>query len=73
MALYKALYGRKCRTPVYWRELSENKLVGLDLIKEIKEKVKLIKDRLKVASDRQKSYVDLKKKDIEYNMVIKYC
>ncbi|TYH27764.1 hypothetical protein ES288_A02G094200v1 [Gossypium darwinii] len=26
MALYEALYGRKCRTPLYWTELSENKI-----------------------------------------------
>ncbi|KAG4210975.1 hypothetical protein ERO13_A02G078601v2 [Gossypium hirsutum] len=26
MALYEDLYGRKCRTPLYWTELSENKI-----------------------------------------------
>ncbi len=52
MAPYEGLYGRKCKTPVCWTELGEDKLVGLDLIKQIKEKVKLIKANLKVASDR---------------------
>ena len=60
MAPYEALYGRKCRTPLYWTELSERKINEVDLILEIEEKVKVIRDSLKAASDRQKSYADLK-------------
>ena len=62
MAPYEALYGRKCKTPLCWTELSEKKLIGLDLIQETKEKVKTITERLKLATDRQKSYADMKKK-----------
>ena len=62
MAPYVALYGRKCRTPLCWTELSEKKVVGPDLIQETKEKVKMIRERLKVATNRQKSYADMKKK-----------
>ncbi|KAA3461731.1 reverse transcriptase [Gossypium australe] len=68
MAPYEALYGRKCRTPLYWTELSENKIHGVDLIRETEEKVKVICDSLKAASDRQKSYVDLKQKNIEFQI-----
>ena len=32
MAPYEALYGRKCRTPLCWTELSEKKVMGPDLI-----------------------------------------
>ncbi|KAA3487254.1 Retrotransposon gag protein [Gossypium australe] len=41
MAPYEALYGHKCRTPLYWTELSEKKIHGVDLICEIEEKVKV--------------------------------
>ncbi|KAG4181401.1 hypothetical protein ERO13_A10G224850v2 [Gossypium hirsutum] len=34
MAPYEALYGRKCRTPLYWTELSEKKIHWIDLIWE---------------------------------------
>ena len=64
MAPYEALYGRKCRTPLCWTELSEKKIIGPDLIQETEEKVKMIRERLKEATDKQKSYVDLKRKDI---------
>ena len=69
MAPYKALYGQKCRTPLCWTELSENKVIGPDLIQETeKKKVKWIRERLKVANDRHKSYADMKRKDIRYEI-----
>ena len=68
MAPYEALYGRKCRTPLCWTELSEKKVIGLNLIQETEEKVKMIRERLKVATDRQKSYADMKRKDIRYEV-----
>ena len=37
-------------------------------MKDTKEKVQIIQQRLKAASDQQKAYVDLKMKDIEYEV-----
>ena len=68
MEPYETLYGRKCRTSMCWTELSEKKVIDLDLIQETEEKVKMIRERLKVVADRQKSYVDLKRKDIQYEI-----
>ena len=68
MTPYKALYGRKCRTSLCWMELSEKKVIGLDLIQETEEKVKMIKEILKMATDRQKSYADMKKKKKIFDM-----
>ena len=68
MAPYEALYGRKCKTPLCWTELSEKKIIGPDLIQETEEKVKMIRERLKVATDRQKSYADMKIKDVRYEI-----
>ena len=64
----EALYGRKCWTPLYWTELKENQIHGVDLVKETKDKVKVIRDCLKVAPNRQKSYVDLKRREIEFQV-----
>ena len=68
MAPYEALYERKCRTPLCWTELREKKVIGPDLIQEIEENVKMIRERLKIANDRKKSYVDMKRKDIRYEI-----
>ena len=51
-----------------WTELSEKKIIGPDLIQEIKEKVKMIRERLKVATNRQKSYANMRRKDIRYEI-----
>ncbi|XP_012453483.2 uncharacterized protein LOC105775517 [Gossypium raimondii] len=68
MAHYEVLYGRKCHTSLYWTELGERRVLGLELISEAKDKVRLIRYRLKAVSDKQKSYADLKRRDIEYSM-----
>ena len=35
MALYEALYGRRCRTPTCWTKLDEHKIIGPNLVKDI--------------------------------------
>ena len=52
MEPYEALYGRKCRTPLCWTELSSRKVTGPDLIQKTEEKVKMIRERLKVAINK---------------------
>ena len=59
MAPYKALYERKCWTPLYWDEVGEQKLDDIKLIEAISEKIKIIQERLKAIQDRQKSYADI--------------
>ncbi|EOY21236.1 Uncharacterized protein TCM_012637 [Theobroma cacao] len=43
MAPYKALYGRKCRTPLCWDEVDERKLVNVELIDLTNDKIKVIR------------------------------
>jgi len=49
MAPYEALYGRSCRTPVYWNEVGERKLIGPELIQISTEAIEIIRKRLKMA------------------------
>ena len=62
MVPYEALYGKKCRIPLCWTELSEKKIIGPDFIQETEEKVKMIIERLKVATNRKKSYADMRRR-----------
>nr|GEY71378.1 putative reverse transcriptase domain-containing protein [Tanacetum cinerariifolium] len=48
-APFKALYGRKCRLPIYWNEVGEAQLLGLELIQETTEKIIQIKQRMQAA------------------------
>ncbi|XP_075483770.1 uncharacterized protein LOC142523921 [Primulina tabacum] len=68
MAPYEALYGRKCRSPLYWDEVGEKALVGPELVQMIVDKVKIVRQKLKAAQDRQKSWADLKGRPVEFNV-----
>ncbi|GJU36648.1 putative reverse transcriptase domain-containing protein [Tanacetum coccineum] len=51
-ATFEVLYGRKCRSPVLWAEVGDNRLIGLEMVKETTDKVVLIRERIKAARDR---------------------
>nr|GEZ25184.1 reverse transcriptase domain-containing protein [Tanacetum cinerariifolium] len=65
---FEALYGRKCRSPVFWTEVGESQILGQELIQETTEKIVQIKQRIQAAHDRQKSYTDLKCKAMKYQV-----
>ena len=58
MTPYEALYGRPCRSLIYWTEMGERSITGPDLIRDTSEKVDLIRERLLMAQSRQKNYTD---------------
>ncbi|XP_070015156.1 uncharacterized protein [Nicotiana sylvestris] len=66
MALFEALYVRKCRSPVGWFEPGETQLLGPDLVQQALEKVALIRERLRTTQSRQKSYADKRVRDLEF-------
>nr|GEW73624.1 integrase, catalytic region, zinc finger, CCHC-type, peptidase aspartic, catalytic [Tanacetum cinerariifolium] len=57
-ALFEALYRRKCRTPIYWAEVRDSQLTGLEIIHKTTEKIIQIKNGIQAARGHQKSYVD---------------
>ncbi|GKA75493.1 putative reverse transcriptase domain-containing protein [Tanacetum coccineum] len=67
-APFKALYGRKCRSPICWSEVGDSQLTGPELIRETTEKIVQIKNRLLTARSRQKSYADVRRKPIEFSV-----
>ncbi|GJU53987.1 reverse transcriptase domain-containing protein [Tanacetum coccineum] len=66
--MYEALYGRKCRSPVYWSEVGDSQFTGPELILDTTEKIVQIKNRLLVARIRQKSYADKRLKPLEFKV-----
>ncbi|GJV10270.1 hypothetical protein Tco_1351811 [Tanacetum coccineum] len=64
----RALYGRKCRSPVCWAEVGEAQLTSPELIQGTTKKIVLIKQRMQAAQDRQKSYSDRKRNPMEYEV-----
>nr|GFC37540.1 reverse transcriptase domain-containing protein [Tanacetum cinerariifolium] len=65
---FEALYGRKCRSPVYLTEVGGAQILGPELIQKTTETIVQIKERMQAARDRQKSYADLKRKPMEFQV-----
>jgi hypothetical protein len=58
MALFEALYGKKCRTPLNWIEPGERRYYGIDFVEEAEKRVHIIQQNMKAAQSRQKIYAD---------------
>ncbi|KAJ9557023.1 hypothetical protein OSB04_011637 [Centaurea solstitialis] len=67
-APYEALYGRKCRSPLNWLKVGEDRLFRPDVVQETTDKIKMVQEKLKVARDRQKSYADNRRKPLEFQV-----
>ncbi|GJZ62849.1 putative reverse transcriptase domain-containing protein [Tanacetum coccineum] len=66
--LFEALYGQKCRSPIYWTEVGDSQLTGPNIIHEITEKIVQIKSHIQAARDRQKMYADKRRKPLEFQV-----
>ncbi|KAJ9536647.1 hypothetical protein OSB04_un000196 [Centaurea solstitialis] len=68
MPPYELLYGRRCRTPVYWGEVGQRELGSTEIVQKTTESIELIRERLKTAQSRQKSYADKRRSDLEFSV-----
>ncbi|WMV50576.1 hypothetical protein MTR67_043961 [Solanum verrucosum] len=68
MAPFEALYDRRCRSPIGWFEVGEVALIGHEFVHEAIEKVRPIRERLKTTQSQQKSYVDVRRRDLEFEV-----
>jgi hypothetical protein len=58
IAPFEALYGRKCRTPLYWNQTQESQVFGPEILQKAKKQVQIVRENLKTTQSRQKSYAD---------------
>jgi hypothetical protein len=54
------LYGKLCRTPLFWNETDESQVFGPDVLKNV--------ENLRVAQSRQKHYADNKRRDLTFEV-----
>ncbi|WVZ59125.1 hypothetical protein U9M48_009318 [Paspalum notatum var. saurae] len=67
-ALFEALYGRRCRTPLHWNQPGEKQVFGPDIIKEAEEQMQVVRENMRVAQSRQKSYADHRRRDLSFEV-----
>ncbi|XP_073133539.1 uncharacterized protein [Henckelia pumila] len=66
MSPYKALYGRKCRTPIHWDDVGERVEMGPKIVRQTAEMVVQIRQCMRTAQSRHKSYADRRRHDLEF-------
>ncbi|CAN6543824.1 unnamed protein product [Malus baccata var. baccata] len=66
MVQFEALYGKPCCTPLCWSGVSEQVLVGPEIVDETTQNIQVIKTNMKTVQDRQKSIADKHSTDRVY-------
>ena len=66
MAPFEALYGRKCRTPLFWNQTGETQVFGTDVLRNAERQVRVIRENLRVAQSRQKSYANTRRRELVF-------
>ncbi|WVZ51949.1 hypothetical protein U9M48_003046 [Paspalum notatum var. saurae] len=65
---FEALYGRRCRTPLFWNQTGEKQVFGPDLIRDAEQQIKMVRENLRVAQSKQKSYADVRRRDLTFKV-----
>jgi hypothetical protein len=52
MSPFEVLYGRKCRTPLFWNEPEENHVFGPEILQEAERQVQVVSENLQLAQSR---------------------
>jgi hypothetical protein len=68
MAPFEALYGRKCRTPLFWNQIGETQVFRPDVLRNAEEQVRMIRYNLRVAQSRQKSYANIRRRELSFKV-----
>jgi hypothetical protein len=62
------LYGRRCRTPLFWNETGERKVFRPNILQEVEKQVHMVRENLRVAQSRQKSYADHRRRELSFDV-----
>jgi hypothetical protein len=68
MASFEMLYGRRCRTPLFWNETGEWKVFKPDILQEVEKQVCMVRENLRVVQSRQKSYADHRTRELSFEV-----
>jgi hypothetical protein len=68
MAPFEILYGRQCRTLLFWNETGEQKVFGPDILEEAEKQVCMVRENIRVAQSKQKSYADHRRRELSFEV-----
>ncbi|WVZ80657.1 hypothetical protein U9M48_028115 [Paspalum notatum var. saurae] len=65
---FEALYGRRCRTPLFWDQIGEKQVFGPGIIEDAEQQLGVVQENLKIAQSRQKSYADNRRIELKFKV-----
>ncbi|WVZ80425.1 hypothetical protein U9M48_027898 [Paspalum notatum var. saurae] len=65
---FEALYGRRCRTPLFWDQIGEKQVFGPGIIEDAEQQLRVVQENLKIAQSRQKSYADNRRRELNFKV-----
>jgi hypothetical protein len=68
MAPFEMVYGRRCRTPLFWNEIGDQKVFRPNILEEAEKQVHMVKENLRVVQSRQKSYADHRRRELSFEV-----
>jgi hypothetical protein len=68
MAPFEMLYGRRCRTLLFWNETGEQKVFRPNILEEVEKQVRMVRENLHVVKSRQKSYADHRRRHLSFEV-----
>jgi hypothetical protein len=68
MAPYEALYGRQCRTPLFWSQMGESQVFGPEVLRNAERQVQMTWENVRIAQSPQKSYADKRRRDLSFEV-----
>ncbi|WVZ49844.1 LOW QUALITY PROTEIN: hypothetical protein U9M48_001170 [Paspalum notatum var. saurae] len=57
---FEALYGKRCRTPLFWNQTGEKQ--------DAEQQLRIVQENLRVAQSRQRSYADVRRRDLSFKV-----
>ncbi|WVZ93760.1 LOW QUALITY PROTEIN: hypothetical protein U9M48_039717 [Paspalum notatum var. saurae] len=65
---FEALYGRRCRTPLFCNQVGEKQVFGPGIIEDAEQQLRVVQENLKIAQSRQKSYADNRRRELNFKV-----
>ncbi|WVZ76763.1 hypothetical protein U9M48_024705 [Paspalum notatum var. saurae] len=65
---FEALYGKRCRTPLFWNQTGEKQVFGPDIVQNAEQQLRIVQKNLRVAQSRQRSYADVRRRDLSFKV-----
>ncbi|WVZ76000.1 hypothetical protein U9M48_024007 [Paspalum notatum var. saurae] len=65
---FEALYGKRCRTLLFWNQTGEKQVFGPDIIQDAEQQLRIVQENLRVAQSRQRSYADVRRRDLSFKV-----